>query len=551
MVMNRKTLWKSGAIAVICLLLAAACSGGDGGREPAGGGGAMDDGRPRETGKQEEAAPDASDAPDTGTPIGDEQDEPPDGTPGSSPVAGETPASDASDEPDAPVFVEASVHDPSVIRDTDGTYYVFGSHLAAAKSDDLIRWQLVASGVRTGNPLIPNVTEELRETMEWAETTTLWAADVIRLSDGKYYMYYNACKGDSPRSAMGVAVADHIEGPYRDLGIILKSGMWGQPSEDGKIYDARIHPNVVDPHVFYDHQGELWMVYGSYSGGIFILEMDESTGKPVPGQGYGKRLIGGNHSRIEGPYMLYNPETEYYYLFLSFGGLDAAGGYNIRVVRSRQPDGPFTDAEGHPMEEVKADPRKPLFDDRSIEPFGVKLMGNFRFKDPYNALREVGYISPGHNSAYYDEETGRYFLIFHSRFPYRGEHHEIRVHQMFFNEEGWPVVVPFRYTGESLGTASPERAAGAYELVRHGKDISAEVKDSAPVLFREDGTVEGGGVWEVREDGRMSLEMDGVRYSGVWLVAWDWRARAETEMFTVLSDSGEALWGARRPEPKT
>ena len=100
------------------------------------------------------------------------------------------------------------------------------------------------------------------------------------------------------------------------------------------------------------------------------------------------------------------------------------------------------------MLDVKADPAKPLFDDRSIEPYGVKLMGNHSWRDPLDAGRETGYVSPGHNSAYYDEETGNYYLIFHSRFPRRGEHHEIRVHEFYLNEEGWPVVSPF-LCGES------------------------------------------------------------------------------------------------------
>ena len=51
----------------------------------------------------------------------------------------------------------------------------------------------------------------------------------------------------------------------------------------------------------------------------------------------------GNHLRIEAPYILYSPETEYYYLFLSFGGLAADGGYNIRVCRSENPDGPYVE----------------------------------------------------------------------------------------------------------------------------------------------------------------------------------------------------------------
>lgn len=132
-------------------------------------------------------------------------------------------------------------------------------------------------------------------------------------------MYYNACKGDSPLSALGIAVSDHIEGPYKNKGIFLKSGMVGV-GDDGETYDATQKPNVVDPDVFFDKEGRLWMVYGSYSGGIFIMELDTSTGFPLPDQGYGKKLLGANHARIEAPYMLYSPETDYYYLFLSYGG---------------------------------------------------------------------------------------------------------------------------------------------------------------------------------------------------------------------------------------
>jgi arabinan endo-1,5-alpha-L-arabinosidase len=40
--------------------------------------------------------------------------------------------------------------------------------------------------------------------------------------------------------------------------------------------------------------------------------MDEETGKPKPDQGYGKKLMDGNHSRIEAPYIVYSSETNYY-----------------------------------------------------------------------------------------------------------------------------------------------------------------------------------------------------------------------------------------------
>ncbi|MGG4480603.1 LamG-like jellyroll fold domain-containing protein [Paenibacillus illinoisensis] len=450
-----------------------------------------------------------------------------------------------------PAFKNVSVHDPSVIK-VDDTYYVFGSHLQVAKSKDLISWDSVASGVTDDNPVVPNVTKEFAEALQWAQTDTLWAADVIQLADGKFYMYYNACKGDSPRSALGVAVADNIEGPYKDQGLLLKSGMWDEISEDGTIYDATKHPNVVDPDVFYDKDGKLWMVYGSYSGGIFILEMDETTGKPLPNQGYGKKVTGGNHSRIEAPYMLYSPETDYYYLYLSYGGLAADGGYNIRVARSKTPDGPFYDAEGNDMIKVMADKDKPLFDDKSIEPFGVKLLGNYLFErqigDPGTG-QGTGYVSPGHNSAYYDEETGKHFLIFHSRFPNRGEEHEVRVHEMHMNSEGWPVVSPYRYAGiESNPVQVTEQsAAGSYKWVNHGKDITAEIKSSQIVQFAANGQVTGAvtGTWSLLEDNKVRITSNNVVYEGVFTQEWDADSQQNVLTFSALSSSGVAVWGSQ------
>jgi arabinan endo-1,5-alpha-L-arabinosidase len=444
-------------------------------------------------------------------------------------------------------FNNIAVHDPSVIK-VDNTYYVFGSHLSAAKSDDLMNWERVADGVTASNPLFDNVVEELAETLEWAETDTLWATDVIQLEDGKYYMYYNACRGDAPLSAMGVAVADNIEGPYVNKEMFLRSGMVDEPSEDGTAYDARVHPNVVDPDVFFDHQGRLWMVYGSYSGGIFILEMDWNTGLPLPDQGYGKHLMGGNHSRIEGPYVLYSPETGYYYMFTSFGGLDATGGYNMRVSRSLTPDGPYLDAMDNDMADVKSDF---AFDDASIEPFAQKLMGNFRF----DGTDATAYVSPGHNSAYYDADSGKYFLIFHTRFPGRGEQHEVRVHEMYMNADGWPVVVPHRYAPLSIAeddtlteAIAEDEIPGNYQLINHGKDISATIKTAQSISLGSDGFVSGdaNGSWAFGENNQISIELtDQGIFEGVTARSWDPAQQEFVVTFSALSREGVAIWGSR------
>ncbi|WP_202842829.1 family 43 glycosylhydrolase [Luteimonas saliphila] len=454
-----------------------------------------------------------------------------------------------------PYFEDVSVHDPAIVE-ADGRYYIFGSHLSAARSDDLLRWESIADGVTPQNPLFDNVLVDLQETLAWAESDTLWAPDVIRLGDGRWYMYYNACRGDSPRSALGLAVADRPEGPYRDLGILLRSGMWGLPSEDGTIYDARVHPNTVDPDVFFDAQGNLWMVYGSYSGGIFILKLDPATGRQLPGQGYGKRLTGGNHARIEGATIVHDPRTRWYYLFTSFSGLAADGGYNVRVARSRAPDGPYLDGNGTDMATVMADPSLPLFDDASIAPHGNKLIGNFRFDRKLGEPGDGdgrGYVSPGHNSVHRDPATGRWFLVFHTRFPGRGEAHQVRTHEMSINADGWPVVAPHRHGGKPPRRMLRPEVAGDWKLVAHDKPISASVPASRDLTLGADGRISGAldGRWHLSNHALTLALDDGRRASGV--LSWQWNETAQDEVptFSATGPDGIALWGSRLPQRTT
>lgn len=443
------------------------------------------------------------------------------------------------------IFNDAVVHDPSIIKAGE-SYYIFGSHLAAARSEDLMNWKMIASGVKKNNKIIPDAMNEMPEAFKWAKTTTFWAPDVIQLEDGKFYMYYCNCEGSCPLSCLGVAVADEVEGPYKDLGIILKSGMTDVPSENGDFYDATVYPNVVDPCVFYDAEERLWMMYGSYSGGIYILELDKTTGFPLE-TGYGKKILGGNHLRIEGPYVIYNPETKYYYLFLSFGGLDANGGYNIRVCRSKSPDGPYYDMDGTDMIECKGEAGT-FFDDAKAEQYGVKLMGNYKWlwEEGEKGENRRGLVSPGHNSVLYEEETNRYLMIFHTRFEGRAETYEDRVHQLYFNKEGWPVVVPYRYTGEEKSVYSEKELVGPYKFINHGKDISSDIKSSEDITLYSNHTIGGSheGKWALDKEGYAQLELDGITYRGIFIKAYDEFGEKNVMTFTALSDNGIAIWGS-------
>ncbi|EOL48824.1 hypothetical protein RV11_GL003319 [Enterococcus phoeniculicola] len=447
-----------------------------------------------------------------------------------------------------PNFENVSVHDPSIIKSAD-SYYILGSHMQFAKSENLIQWEQLSESVAQTS-LFDDIREELKEEFSYAKTDTLWAGDIQQLKNGNYYMYYCLCQGTSPLSVLGVAVADSIEGPYEKVESFLYSG---SSPKFGETYDATTDPNVIDPHVFYDNDGKLWMVYGSYSGGIYIMEMDGETGLPIDTTSYGKRLLGGNHSRIEAPYILYNHETKYYYLFTSFGGLDSYGGYNMRVARSKTVDGPYEDGLNQQMIDAKG-AKGTTFDDLSIEGYGNKLIGNFFYEED-DGLTNAGYVSPGHNSAIYDEESDTYFLIFHTRFPNSGEEHQVRVHQLFFTEAGWPVVSPLRYANEKLDNYTTGMIDGSYRLLKFSKEISDQIQEPEAVTLKN-GDISGKvkGSWTLAStniDKDSIVKINEEEYRGKFISVWDENQEQQVMSFTGVSKEGVPLFLIENKEQKS
>lgn len=454
-------------------------------------------------------------------------------------------------------FRNVSVHDPSVIRTPEGMYYIIGSHMAGAKSPDLMRWTLLSSSVQD-QTFFRNITDELAEALDWGDTETFWAGDYLQLPNGRYLMYYCVCQGSCPQALIGYAVADSPEGPFTDLGVLRRSNGYGQlydPGDGSSIYfDITRMPNCIDPNVFYDKEGRLWMVYGSYSGGIFILEMNPEDGSILPREQqpraiaqnwpYGRRLAGGSCD-MEAPYILYSPETDYYYLFLSMGGLGQQDGYNVRVARSRTPDGPYYDERGQNM--VGATGSNDV-----MFRYGLKIMGNHRFFPSEGEAGVAGdYMSPGHNSAYYDPQTGRYYLIFHTRFSASGEYHEVRVHSMQMTESGWPVVAPLRYAGEVAGLCAPEELAGTYQYLDLGTGESKQVIESAPLTLGADGSVSGAaeGTWKLtggEKGNSLELTLEGKTYEGCAFYQYDEYTSSFKWTFALCGGTtNRQLWGVK------
>ncbi|RYD34870.1 MAG: arabinan endo-1,5-alpha-L-arabinosidase, partial [Verrucomicrobiaceae bacterium] len=105
--------------------------------------------------------------------------------------------------------------------------------------------------------------------------------------------------------------------------------------------------NAIDPQLFADPDGSLWMVFGSFWSGIQLIELDPKTGLRHE-KNRKVHQVAWKES-IEAPALL--KHGEYYYLFVNWGlccrGTNST--YEIRVGRSRKITGPYLDEEGQEL----------------------------------------------------------------------------------------------------------------------------------------------------------------------------------------------------------
>lgn len=488
-----------------------------------------------------------------------------------------------------------SVHDPSVFKDANGTYYVFGSHIDAAKTTDLQNWTRFTNGYNTpGNVIFGDLSKNLAGAFAWAGENledcvggfAVWAPDVIYNPDyvnadgsrGAYMMYF-CTTSTYMRSVIAFGVSKKAEGPYTFVDTLIYSGFTSNDSyavsstknvnrkytstnvdeliAAGKVtyneswfnksnFNNSLFPNAIDPTIYYGTDGKMYMCYGSWSGGIFTLELDPATGRCIhPKSGttadgrmvdsyFGTKISGGYGKSGEGPFIEYNPETGFYYLWVTYGGLTATGGYNMRVFRSTSPTGPFVDAAGRAAV---------LSPNPNLDSIGLKVMGNYQFSSLNTA-----YMSGGHNSVLCDDD-GKWYLIYHTRFNAGTEYHEVKVHSMYFNQEGWPVVAPFEYSGDVISAGGYETSdiVGDYEYINHGLDTSKEVHRYSGITLHADGSVSGAvsGSWsQAADSSAATLILGGQKYSGHFLAAQDENGK-KVMSFTAVGNNNQTIWGAK------
>lgn len=152
-----------------------------------------------------------------------------------------TPAKDAHAEVKDSDFKRVSVHDPSIVKDEKtGTYYIFGSHKAYAKSKDLISWQNFSMNISTDyKNLFGEIWEKYCSTPANSDLNgNLWAPDVIWNETMQKWCMYLSLNGNDWRSVIVLLTADNIEGPYDYVGGVMYSGFVGS-EERIAISDVR------------------------------------------------------------------------------------------------------------------------------------------------------------------------------------------------------------------------------------------------------------------------------------------------------------------------
>jgi arabinan endo-1,5-alpha-L-arabinosidase len=297
-------------------------------------------------------------------------------------------------------------HDPCIIKEGD-TYYVFGSdilgkegehHLPWKTSKDLLHWTF-RGDLFDGLP-------------PWAQaavpgTKAMWAPD-ISIINGRYHLYYALSTFGGNRSAIGLytnSTLDPAQPGYawKDEGLVFMSHEFDDY-------------NAIDPAQFQDLDGNHWLLFGSFWGGIKMIALDPATGKPRPGD----REV---HTLAHRPVPAHGPDAieasfmiqrqGWYYLFASYDycckGVNSS--YYVVVGRSRSIKGPYVGRDGRSMSDG----------------FGeLELRGDMRWR------------GPGHEAVLQTPEQD--YLVYHT---YDADHDgapTLRLSPITWTPDGWPTV---------------------------------------------------------------------------------------------------------------
>ena len=221
------------------------------------------------------------------------------------------------------------IHDPAMIK-VNSTYYLYSTHslLHAHQSTD--RATFSDEGFALSS--VPSWTNAYT-----ASSGDLWAPDISyhSASSNPYWLYYAASTFGSTTSAIGLAYSQTgAPATFTDSGAAIYTSTQCSGS------------NAIDPASVVDASGNDWMVFGSWSKGIYIVPVDQSTGIPASTATCTQLAYHSSGTGLEGAFIYQH--DGYYYLFTSINTCcDGTGStYRIVVGRSSTINGSYTDRGG-------------------------------------------------------------------------------------------------------------------------------------------------------------------------------------------------------------
>ena len=470
----------------------------------------------------------------------------------------------------------ANVHDPTVVLAEDGYYYMYqtdasygnahtaGGHFHSRRSKDLVNWEYLG-GVMQSLPdwVIPKL-NEIRKEMGLKEVSPsladfgYWAPCVRKVRNGLYRMYYSiVCPGTlngngtwSERAFIGLLENSNPanNNGWEDKGYVITNASDKELNFNVASNDwanCYYKWNAIDPSYLIDNDGKHYLIYGSWHSGIAALEVDTETGKPnalpLPfgnnediaayGSLIATRKMGDRWQGSEGPEIVYNAATGYYYLFMAYDALEVP--YNTRVCRSKNIYGPYLGIDGTDLTHTGGD-MLPVV------------------THPYKFNGSYGWVGISHR-AVFDDGNGNWYYASQGRYPenvagnpYSNALMMGHVRSIRWTESGWPVVMPERYGAVPQVAITEDELVGNWEHI----DLSysyGKQKESSTMTLAADHTITAGswkgGTWSYNAD-KQILTANGVELCLQRETDWEASPRTHTIVYAGYTNS-KTYWGKK------
>lgn len=427
-----------------------------------------------------------------------------------------------------------NTHDPSVLKSGD-YYYSYSTDAAYGtqvwpgiqirRSKDLIKWEFSGWAFKA----LPAQGSLFIRQKGGEPFNSLWAPYIMKVNS-EYRLYYSLSSPVHRLSVIGLAVANHPLGPWTERGLVVTS------TNDWAIKQT----NAIDPTVVIDPlSGKHWMYYGSAYDGIYVMEINPSTGLAsasgdkgvrIAQRGFTGTVVNGN---IEAPEVIYHPDFKKYYLFLAYDWLETK--YNIRVGRADSPLGPFLDFNGNDM---------------NIEQDNWPMI-----VAPYKFNGHNGWQGVSHCAVFW--ANGKVFMAHQGRPVVDKYYMVMHVRELFWTQSGWPVASPQRYAGVDQTEILKDEMDGEWQHITFeykvvpgyaNEQLSADVQSGNVITLNTDGSINGNiaNKWEFLYPNLKLTWENGTIENLLVFRGRNWEANVEKcLLFSGFDETGKSYWGKK------